>query len=102
MTCALIGMSRKVSCQQLYEQPSNVINYIYYLTARRKGLQRLWLHPHDRYHAVTQAYNNSAETQLGGGVMGPFVSLLSAIAAWSNCHWQCSSQERPMKILSTS
>jgi len=49
------------------------------LTARRKGLQRLSLHPHDHYHAVTQTYNNCAETHLGGGVMSPFVSPLSAI-----------------------
>jgi len=34
----------------------------------------------DCYHAVTQTYNNYAETHLGGGVMSPFVSRLSAIA----------------------
>jgi len=28
---------------------------------------------------VTQTYNNCAETHLGGGVMSPFVSTLSAI-----------------------
>jgi len=43
-------------------------------------LRRFWLHPRDRYHAVTQTYNNCAETHLGGGVMSPFVSQLSAIA----------------------
>jgi len=31
--------------------------------------------PCDRYHAVTQMYNNCAETHLGGGVMRTFVSL---------------------------
>ena len=56
------------------------INNVNNFTARRKGLQRFWLHPRDRYHAVTQTYNNCAETHLGGGVMSPFVSLLSAIA----------------------
>ena len=50
------------------------------LTAHRKGLQRFWLHPRDQYHAVTQTCNNCAETHLGGGVMSPFVSSLSAIA----------------------
>jgi len=49
-------------------------------TARRKGLQRFWLHPRDRYHALTQTYNSCAEIHLGGGVVSPFVSLLSAIA----------------------
>jgi len=34
----------------------------------------------DRHHAVTQTYNNCAETHLNGGVMSPFVSRLSAIA----------------------
>jgi len=32
------------------------------------------------YRAVTQKYNNCAETHLGGGVMSPCVSRLSAIA----------------------
>ena len=54
--------------------------YVNNLTARRKGLQRFWLHPRDRHHAVTQTYNNCAETHLGGGVMSPFVSPLSVIA----------------------
>ena len=40
--------------------PRNLNN----LTARRKGLQRFWLHPRDCYHAVTQTYNNCAETHL--------------------------------------
>jgi len=36
-----------------------------------------------------------------------FWALLSSVdchcsSAQSNCHWQCSSQERPTKILSTS
>jgi len=53
--------------------------YINNFTACRKGLQRFWLHPQDRYHAVTQTYNNCAETHLGGVVMSPFVSPLSAI-----------------------
>ena len=43
------------------------VNNVNNLTARRKGLQRFWLHPRDRYHAVTQMYN------IRGGVM----SLLS-------------------------
>jgi len=34
----------------------------------------------DRYQAVTQTYNNCAETHFGDGVMSPFVSPLSAIA----------------------
>ena len=50
------------------------------LTARKKGLQRFWLHHRDRYRTVTQTYNNCAETHPGGGVMSPFVSPLSAIA----------------------
>jgi len=58
---------------------SNLIN-INNLTARRKRLQRFWLHPRDHYHAVTQTYNNCTEIYLGGGVMSPFVSQLSAIA----------------------
>jgi len=37
------------------------------------------LHRRDRYHAVTQTYNNCAETNLGVGVMSPFVSSVSAI-----------------------
>ena len=45
-----------------------------------KGLQKFWLHPRDRYHAVTQTYNNCAETHLGSGVMSPLLSPLSAIA----------------------
>ena len=49
------------------------------LTAHRKGLPIFWLHPRDHYHAVTQTYNNCAENHLGGGVMSPFVSPLSAI-----------------------
>jgi len=50
------------------------------LTAHRKGLRRLGLHCHDCHHALTQTYNNCAETHLGGGVMNPSVLLLSAIA----------------------
>jgi len=46
------------------------------LPARTKGLQRIWLHPRDRYRAVTQTYNNCAETHLSCGVMSPFVSPL--------------------------
>ena len=56
------------------------VNNVNNLTARRKGLQRFSLHPRDRYHAVTQTYNNCAETHLAGGVMSPFASPLSAIA----------------------
>ena len=58
----------------------NNVNNVNNLTAHRKGLRRFWLHPRDRYHAVAQTYNNCAETHLGGGVMSPFVSPLSAIA----------------------
>jgi len=36
------------------------------------------------YHAVTQTYNNCAETYLDGGVISPFVSPLSAIARADN------------------
>jgi len=42
------------------------------------------------YHAVTQTYNNCAETHLDGGVTSPFVSPLSAIARAHNP--ACSSQ----------
>ena len=50
-----------------------LINATNNLTASRKRLQRLWQHRGDRYHAVPQTYNNCAKTNLGGGVMSPFV-----------------------------
>ena len=77
------------SCQSVYYTPGrgkivprNVINWsnVNNLTAHTKGLQRFWLHLCDHYRAVTQMYNNCAETHLGGGVMSPFVFPLSAIA----------------------
>jgi len=43
---------------------------------------------------VTQTYNNCAESHLGGGVMSPFVSLLSATH-----DPEYSSQERLTMIL---
>ena len=55
---------------------------------------------HNRHLAPVQTYNNCAETHHGGGVLSPFVFPLSAIAQ-PICHWQHSSQERPMKILTT-
>jgi len=55
------------------------MNNVNNLTTHRKGLQGFWLHPRDHYHAVTETYNHCAETHLGGGVMSPFVSRLSAI-----------------------
>ena len=45
----------------------NNINNVNNLTAPRKGLQRFWLHPRDRHQAMTQTYNNCAETHFGGG-----------------------------------
>jgi len=46
------------------------------LTAHRKGLQDS---DYTIMIAVTQMYNNCAETHLGGGVMSPFVSPLPTI-----------------------
>ena len=73
----------------------------------RKGLQRFWLHLHDRRHALTQTCNNcgktnldGGETHFGGGVLSTFVF------PWTSCHclnlhfnfcWQYRSQERPHK-----
>ena len=48
--------------------------------ARRKGLQRFWLHHGDHYHAVTQTYNNWAETRLGDRDTSAFVTPSAAIA----------------------
>jgi len=78
--------------------PRNVTN-VNNLTARRKGLQRFWLHPRDRFHAVTHTYNNCAETHLGGGAFClPVVNHRPS--ARSNCYRQCSSQERPTRFCS--
>jgi len=44
------------------------------------ALQRICLHLHDRYHAVTQAYNFGAETHLGGGDTSAFVLPWATIA----------------------
>ena len=39
-------------------------------------------------------------TRLGGGGLTPFVFSFTIASTRSDCHWQCSSQERPTKILS--
>ena len=49
-----------------------------------KGCKDLTMHHHGRYCAMTQTYNNCAETHLGGGAMSPFVSPLSAMARLSS------------------
>ena len=69
------------------------------LTTQRKGLQRFRLHCRDRYHAMTQAYNNCAETHFGGGVE-PFCLpvVRHRTSARSNCHRQYSSHKRPRRF----
>ena len=58
--------------------------------------------PRYPYIRVYRLYD-SVETPPDGGVMSPFVLPLSAITRVHNpTHGQCSSQERPVKILSTS
>ena len=53
---------------------------IYNVWVLRNGLHRFWLHRHDRYQALTWMIKVGAETNLGGGDMSAFVSLLAAIA----------------------
>jgi len=50
------------------------------LIACMKGLQRFWLHRRDRNCLLTQTYNNCADAHLGGGVLSPSITLMSAIA----------------------
>ena len=60
------------------------------LTVHRKGQQRFWLHCHDCCCALTQTYNNCAETHLGGGVLSAFVLPLIAIVRSPFRHHICS------------